>query len=194
MNEDERLTIDREDYEKCFEILEVSPSATLLEIRKAYLQLKELYSRESIATIPLNQEMTEGDKKEILDELEEAYQKLLILFESRSHASGEQAVIGRFDSGFEKAVSDVSCFSGPVLRKIREGLRIDLRDVAFATRIPVHHLENIENENYEALPPEVYTRGFVVSYAKYLSIDSNRVAADYMDRYREQKTWIRRKK
>jgi len=45
------------------------------------------------------------------------------------------------------------------------------------------NIENLEAEKFDALPPDIYTRGFVVSYAKYLSLDPNKVADDYMSIY-----------
>ncbi|MCP4669029.1 MAG: helix-turn-helix domain-containing protein [Deltaproteobacteria bacterium] len=62
-----------------------------------------------------------------------------------------------------------------------------MHDVALSTKVQIKHLEDIEDENYDALPPDVYTRGFVISYARYLALDTNAVAADYMNRYHEWK-------
>jgi cytoskeleton protein RodZ len=174
----------KENHREYFETLEVSPDASLLEIRKAYTLLKELYSVESIVTLPLKDDISEGDRRDILAQIEDAYQNLLVLYESRNGSLGQGRVRERSADNPKETVSDVPTFTGAALRDIRRELNIDLQDVAFATRIPLHHLENIENENYDALPPEVYTRGFVVSYAKYLSVDPKRVADDYIDRYR----------
>jgi cytoskeletal protein RodZ len=61
---------------------------------------------------------------------------------------------------------------------------ISLHEIARETRVPLHHLESIEAERFEALPPPVYTRGFVVSLADTLSLDPVRVSSDYMEKYR----------
>jgi cytoskeletal protein RodZ len=62
---------------------------------------------------------------------------------------------------------------------------VPLDDVAMATRVPRKHLENIEADNYQALPVAVYTRGFVINYAKHLALDAELVAKSYMEKYRK---------
>jgi curved DNA-binding protein CbpA len=161
-------------FKKYFELLEVSPGATLPEIRQAYRHLKKLYSTESIATLPLREEMSDARRREILDQIEEAYQGL-----TASYKEGH--VVQEVEQ--REVLSDVTVFSGQALRQIRERLNIDLHDVALSTKVQIKHLEDIESENYDALPPEVYTRGFVISYARHLSLDTNKVADDYMSRY-----------
>ncbi|MBW2092678.1 MAG: helix-turn-helix domain-containing protein, partial [Deltaproteobacteria bacterium] len=66
-------------------------------------------------------------------------------------------------------------------------------EIALTTKIQVEHLENLENENYVDLPPEVYIRGFILSYAKALSLDSKKVADDYMYRYTVWKDGFKKK-
>ena len=122
-------------------------------------------------------EISKESRREILEQIEEAYQRLTDFFE-KGDISKERDM--------SEVISDVSVFNGPALRKIRERLGIALHDVALETKIQIRHLEDIEAENYEALPPEVYTRGFVVGYAKYLSLDTKKVADDYMKGY---STW-----
>lgn len=163
---------------KYFELLEVNPGASLPEIRQAYRHLKELYSTESIATLPIREEMSEASRREILDQIEEAYQGL-----TASYKEGH--VVPEFDP--TEVLSDITVFSGQTLRQIRERLNIDLYDVALSTKVQIRNLEDIETENYGALPPDVYTRGFVISYARHLSLDTNKVVDDYMNRYYEWK-------
>lgn len=74
-------------------------------------------------------------------------------------------------------------YSGQKLREIRERLGVTLREIAHATKIQPMILQNIEIERYDSLPPDIYTKSFVSSYAKCLSLDSQKVAADYMNRY-----------
>lgn len=60
---------------------------------------------------------------------------------------------------------------GEKLRKLRSDFRMSLGEVSKATKIQVKYLELLENGEYEKLPADVYVRGFLRSYARYLSID-----------------------
>ena len=71
----------REEYKKYLNILELNPDATLIEIKKSYLHLKRLYSTDSIAISPLATEFSEETRKEILSQIEEAYNNLLAILE-----------------------------------------------------------------------------------------------------------------
>lgn len=59
--------------------------------------------------------------------------------------------------------------------------------LAEATRISVTQLEDIEKGCYEQLPAEVYTRGFVRSYAQAVGVDSEHALACYASERRAQR-------
>jgi len=67
---------------------------------------------------------------------------------------------------------DSDCF-GSCLRRAREKRRLSLRDVAGATKIPHATLELIETGNIDALPADVFVRGFIRSYARAVGTDEN---------------------
>lgn len=162
-----------EEERKYLQVLELPPEASPTDVRKAYLFLKDLYSQESIVTIPLRDEVSDEEQQQILSEVEEAYYRLI----SRP---GQHA--GKLRDPRPLKV-DYTTFSGRVLKEIRQQLNIDLQDLALATNIQTQYLEDIENENYASLPVYVYTRGYVSNYAKCLSLDARKVAEDYMSRY-----------
>jgi cytoskeleton protein RodZ len=56
------------------------------------------------------------------------------------------------------------------MRKIREDQAKDIKEIAGATRIKESYLKSIENELYDKLPQEVYARGYIKGYAKYLGV------------------------
>jgi cytoskeletal protein RodZ len=62
---------------------------------------------------------------------------------------------------------------GSCLRRAREKRRLSLRDVAGATKIPHSTLELIEAGNIDALPADVFVRGFIRSYARAVGTDEN---------------------
>jgi cytoskeleton protein RodZ len=68
---------------------------------------------------------------------------------------------------------------GAVLREARSRRKIDLAEVEATTRIRVRYLRAIENEEWDVLPGDVYTRGFIRTYASYLGLDGERLADDY---------------
>ncbi len=173
----------KKDYQKYFAILELSTDASISEIRKSYLRLKDLYSTESIASLPLKDEIPDGRKNEILREIEEAFHNLLVLYENEGIFEKNRRKSPILDKELKKAISDISFFNGQALRQIRERLNINLHDISLATKIQINNIKNLEAEKFDALPPDIYTRGFVVSYAKRLSLDPNKVADDYMSIY-----------
>ncbi|NIM89845.1 MAG: hypothetical protein GTO17_02740 [Candidatus Aminicenantes bacterium] len=174
----------RENYEKYFKILEISPDASLFEIKHAYLRLKKLYSTESPVIAPIAEEFPKKRRREILKEIEEAYSKIIALLENEQESvyDDKPSVSSEIaEKGKEERIS----FSGPVLRQIRERLGIQLHEVALDTKIRVEHLENIEDERYEALPPEPYLKGHLKTFAGFLLLNPTKVASDYLKKYRE---------
>lgn len=68
---------------------------------------------------------------------------------------------------------------GSTLREARKRREVELSAVEEATRIRPRFLRAIENEEWDALPGGVYTRGFIRTYAAYLGLDGDRLAEDY---------------
>jgi cytoskeletal protein RodZ len=68
---------------------------------------------------------------------------------------------------------------GSTLRDARNRRKIDLSEVEDATKIRTRFLRAIENEEWDVLPGEIYTRAFIKTYASYLGLDGERLAEDY---------------
>lgn len=64
---------------------------------------------------------------------------------------------------------------GEQLKNIRSTGRITLSEVSRETKIPVKYLEMIEEGRYEALPPDVYVKGFLRGYAEFLGADPKKI-------------------
>ncbi|MFZ2299844.1 MAG: helix-turn-helix domain-containing protein [Candidatus Moraniibacteriota bacterium] len=60
---------------------------------------------------------------------------------------------------------------GEKLKKLRSDFRMSLSEISKITKIQVKYLEYLENGQYDKLPADVYVRGFLRSYARYLNID-----------------------
>jgi cytoskeletal protein RodZ len=60
---------------------------------------------------------------------------------------------------------------GASLRAAREAMRLDLPHIAAETRIPLRHLQAIEDGQFDALPSRTYAIGFARTYAKAVGLD-----------------------
>jgi cytoskeletal protein RodZ len=72
-------------------------------------------------------------------------------------------------------------FSGEMLRRVREGRGLSVRDLADRTKLSVGHIENIEADHYAALPVPVYLRGFLMLVARELRLDPLKVSKSYLE-------------
>jgi len=72
---------------------------------------------------------------------------------------------------------------GKYLRHAREARGIDLRDAAQQTRIGINYLKALEEDNFAKLPGEVFVKGFLRNYAKFLRLEE----AEVMNKYGEMK-------
>lgn len=68
---------------------------------------------------------------------------------------------------------------GTILREARNRRKVELSEVEAATRIRLRYLRAIEDEEWDVLPGGFYTRGFIRTYAAFLSLDGERLVEDY---------------
>jgi flagellar biosynthesis protein FlhG len=178
-----------------YEILEVSPHATVKDVQSAYEHAKETYHRDSLAIYSL---FSEEEVIEIQAAAEEAYQ---VLMDETLRKNYDQTLI-RVSGGpqWERppevqkisqekkgslSFTDLSMnteeeiYRGKTLRQIRENMGIDLKTISTETRINRKMLEWIEEEVIEKLPAAVYLKGFLKSYAQSLGLDPQRVVEGY---------------
>jgi len=69
--------------------------------------------------------------------------------------------------------------TGGDLKQLREAFGIDLSEIFESTRIAKSVLEAIEENRFEDLPAEVFSKAFVKSYAQILQLDPIHVVAAY---------------
>jgi flagellar biosynthesis protein FlhG len=77
--------------------------------------------------------------------------------------------------------------TGELLKRLREARGIDLAEISQRTKVSVHHLRSIEDENWAVMPAQVYLRGFLVEFARFLRLDAMQVARTYLARYQKGK-------
>ena len=68
---------------------------------------------------------------------------------------------------------------GAELRDGRMARGVTIDDAQRATRIARRYLQALEDEDFEALPAPVFARGFLRSYAQYLSLDPTELVARF---------------
>lgn len=172
-----------QNYKKYFEILELNPDTTFLEVKSSYLHLKKLYSSNSFIFSSLSDTLEKEKRKKILGQIEEAYTILsdYYLSEKKQKSQTIKTTVSN------EHVPEFDVYNGNALRLTREVLGINLEEVSFFSKIPLQHLENIETERFDLLPPKAYVRIFVRKYAEYLSLNIKKVTDDYMKQYENKK-------
>jgi transcriptional regulator with XRE-family HTH domain len=68
---------------------------------------------------------------------------------------------------------------GQFLRSAREARGIDLHEAAQQTRISIVYLRALEAEDFSRLPGEVFVKGFLKNYGKFLHLDESQVMKRY---------------
>ncbi|HUC87064.1 MAG TPA: helix-turn-helix domain-containing protein [Candidatus Saccharimonadales bacterium] len=81
---------------------------------------------------------------------------------------------------------------GQTLKTKRLSRGLSLADVELATRIRGKYLVAIEADDYQTLPQDIYTRGFIQSYADFLKLDGIATAKIYTEERGQQNSHQRR--
>ena len=66
------------------------------------------------------------------------------------------------------------------LRRERELRNVALRDIAEATKISERFLKALEEDRIDLLPGGMFPRAFVRQYSRYLGLDGERLAAEFV--------------
>ncbi|HWO19010.1 MAG TPA: helix-turn-helix domain-containing protein, partial [Kofleriaceae bacterium] len=193
-----------------YELLEVPPTASFEDIRRANRRIRDIYGAESIAISglydPASLEavhrrldlaytslMDAAKRKEYDLELFPDGVPLPVVPAHGSHGSGPviPARAAKVDDSANLAVrppmpelSPLTEFTGPLLRQIREAVGVELREIAERSKIGMAYLQALEAERFAKLPALVYVRGFLAEYARALGLDAERVKQTYLARYR----------
>ncbi len=68
---------------------------------------------------------------------------------------------------------------GEILRNTRIEKGLSYQEIETDTRIRCRYLEALEDENWDLLPEDVYTKGFLSSYARYLGLNPHKMLDMY---------------
>ncbi len=171
-----------EELDSFYSLFELTPEATLEDIRSKYRHLKHLYEGDSIEIRALNDEFSEETRVDYLRRLDEAFDKLSEFHKNKK--AGIKLPGKDMDDDLRLRIEQIECFTGPALRSVREQMGVDLKAIFTVTRIQTQFLEDVENEAFDSFPAEVYLRSYLIEYARFLSLDPQRVLNDYLPRYR----------
>ncbi|MES2754292.1 MAG: RodZ domain-containing protein [Pseudomonadota bacterium] len=67
---------------------------------------------------------------------------------------------------------------GERLRDARLAQKLDLAEIAQRTRVPLRHLQSIEDNDYSQMPTPTYTVGFAKAYARAVGVDEVEIARE----------------
>ena len=183
-----------------YELLEIYPGASEEEIRRAYKQIQSWFGVEGMA---VRGAATETERTEFEQLVEQAHARLLDRSIRREYDRAN------FPEGFTPSVaSDVSprdsiagtvtvtqeslptvklrdgdVVDGAFLATLRKERQVELSDISNRAKVSVRYLKAIEEERFDDLPAAVFTRGFVMEFARFLKVDPRRAVQDFMQKY-----------
>ena len=158
------MTIRPEDWE----ILGIEPGADIGQVRRAYRHRRSLYEPAALATYNL---LDDEEREGMVDRIEDAYRRIIGSDPpaappppppAANPAPATRVVIGD--------APDPLSEPGAHLRFHRNAMGFTLHQIALETKIGVPILEQIENEDFEALPAPAFVRGHVHQFARELKL------------------------
>ncbi len=181
-----KTTLTTEEKEKYLKILGLSSEATFIEIKRVYNRLLRLYSSDTSIISSIAGDFSKRKKQKVIRDLEDAYKKLSAQNEYEQSIKKQKARPSGSERSLDHSLPGMD-FGGRMLKDIRRKLGIQLFDVSLETKIRKEILNDIELERFENLPQEIYLRGHLWSYAKYLSLNPKKVMDDYIKKYKAWK-------
>lgn len=180
-----------------YELLEIAPDASNMDIINAYRQAKLAFRPESLAAYSL---FDEAEIERLRQQIETAYETLSnkekrMAYDAAlglggstpaKHAAAATKASARVvemdraaPAGIRFRIAVATEFPGAFLREIREYRGISLEAIAEHTKISRGYLQAIEDENEDRLPEPAYLKGYLRQYAAEIGLDAERVLAHY---------------
>jgi flagellar biosynthesis protein FlhG len=194
-----------------YELLEVAPTASFEDIRRANRRIRDVYGGESVAISGL---YDPASLEAVHRRLDLAYTTLMDAAKRKEYdlelfpdgvplpvtppppPGSEPAPlpprqVAKVDDSATLAarppmpeLTPHTEFTGPLLRQIREAAGVELREIAERSKIGMAYLQALEGEVFAKLQAEVYVRGWLTEYARVLGLDAERVKQTYLARFR----------
>jgi len=197
-----------------YALLELQTNASTSQIKAAYESVKKTYGNDSMATYSLLDYSSRKEVLKKIEEAyyvlcsemrrkeydleigiqgtkgETAKSELKPFRSERGEPSGKAKVPQKSSSGnrasLQKGIPDLSEqeIKGSLFQEIREKQGIPLQEIAEETRINITYLQYIESDRYKSLPAEVYLKGYLEQYTKFLGLDPAQVVEKFLERFR----------
>lgn len=165
--------------ENYYQVLRVRKDATRTDIIAAYHAAKSAFTQGAAAS---NLSLTSEQISGYLRRIEEAY---LTLTDPKKRQDYD-AVLNLANSGTDSTqpgASESLAITGDMLRKTRERLNLSLEEMFRITRIPMHYLKAIEEENVKNMPARVYLQGFIKNLAQVYKLNPKETARLFLDHF-----------
>ncbi len=166
---------------EALEVLELPPDASIREVRAAYKRLKELYAKGSLATVPVEDDLSQEKHEELLAQIEDAYKKIVARMEGEGGPGLD--TIRLDEEGLRKA--GIERLDGRGLKQVREMMGVGLGEIEMKTRVTSRYLIAIEEHNFSVLPEDVFVQGYVSGYARAMGLDHERAVRDFLEAIRQ---------
>lgn len=201
------------DTAKYYDLLDISPGATIQELEEAYKKACWIYSDQNPE---FEQFFSIEEARDIRSCVHEAYKAILALQktetvpvtdknfqdkvppqfyynhipESAHHENFDEeleTLSQEIDPSLESQLLKHSFYDGLILKKLRLKQKVSLGYISQKTNIGVHHLNAIESNNFASLPAAVFVKSYVKQYAEVLNLDPRTVSDSYIRLYNEYK-------
>lgn len=99
--------------------------------------------------------------------------------ENHLHSRIKEKISTEHIQNLSKDIVSKEHLSGNDLKRFREALGVDIMEIHSVTKISVSVLNAIEENRFDGLPPDIYLKNFLRSYAKILQLDPQLVVDGY---------------
>jgi hypothetical protein len=159
-------------------LLGLEPGADIAHIKRAYRERRALYEPSALATYSL---LDHEERSDMVDRIDAAYERLLA--EPAPGAADGPPPTAPREAPPVGPAPDPHDHPGRFLNHQRLRAELSLEEISSATKIGTRLLEQIEDEEYGALPAPVFVRGHVQQLARAVGIDDpDGIARLYLDR------------
>ena len=153
-----------------WEVLGLEPGAETPRVRQAYRHRRALYEPNALATYNL---LEDDERADMAQRIDEAYRRITGAEPSAPAAPSPVRMPPPETEVPSGPAPDPAVEPGAYLRHHRLFQGLSLHNIAAETKIGVAILEQIENEDFDALPAIAFVRGHTHQFARELKLDDS---------------------